>query len=215
MAESTPEATNLKAQYTAQVTADLERNAKEQEHVGAEIAALQEQLDALRHDQDLLANVRQALDGKGAAATPEGGSVAAAAATLPPQQTSAAPGARRQRKTATKSRKVTAAGNATAPSAVRAPTLGELIRNHLLQQPEPRSAAEVTTALAEAHTERNANGKVVRMALEGLVAKGHVHRTKQKKSVFYSVADGASAATTASDEPADATTARSAAESGA
>ncbi|WP_332880940.1 hypothetical protein [Streptomyces sp. NBC_00564] len=214
MAESTPEATNLKAQYTAQVTADLERNAKEQEHVGAEIAALHEQLDALRHDQALLVNMRQALGSEEAAAGPEADASDAVAMSVPPQQTSAVPGPRRQRKAAAKTRKPAAAGSATAPSAVKAPTLGELIRDHLVQQAEPRSAAEVTAALAEAHPERNTNGKVVRMALEGLVAKGHVHRTKQNKSVFYSVADAASAATTASDEPADVTTAGSAAKTG-
>ncbi|MEU6366459.1 hypothetical protein ABZ876_12090 [Streptomyces sp. NPDC046931] len=44
MSETTTVGTELTSQYAAQVTSDLERNAKEQQRISAEIAALQEQL---------------------------------------------------------------------------------------------------------------------------------------------------------------------------
>ncbi|WP_063818372.1 BlaI/MecI/CopY family transcriptional regulator [Streptomyces mirabilis] len=68
------------------------------------------------------------------------------------------------------------------------PTLVEVIRGHLEQQGEPRSAAEITAALTQAHPDRSVKTTVVRTTLEGLVAKSHAHRTKQGSSVFYTAA---------------------------
>ncbi|WP_406117706.1 hypothetical protein [Streptomyces sp. NBC_00989] len=65
------------------------------------------------------------------------------------------------------------------------PTLVELIRRHLTEQNEPRSAAEISTALSQAHPERGIKTKVVRVTLEGLVAKSQAQRTKQGAAVFY------------------------------
>ncbi|MFF5652092.1 hypothetical protein ACFY8N_27280 [Streptomyces collinus] len=65
------------------------------------------------------------------------------------------------------------------------PTLVELIRRHLAEQKEPRSAAEISTALGEAHPHRGIAAKVVRVTLEGLVAKSQAERSKQGRSVFY------------------------------
>ncbi|MGW2507130.1 hypothetical protein ACWCXL_39735 [Streptomyces sp. NPDC001588] len=77
-----------------------------------------------------------------------------------------------------------AAGKAeTAKAAL--PTLVELIRRHLSEQSEPRSAAEVTTALDQAHPERGIKTTVVRTTLENLVARTQAHRTKQGSSVYY------------------------------
>jgi hypothetical protein len=84
----------------------------------------------------------------------------------------------------------------TAPTAATKQTLVELIRGHLEQQSEPRSAAEITTALTQAHPDRSVKTTVVRTTLEGLVAKSHAHRTKQGSSVFYT--------TVAASEPAPA-----------
>src|SRR6266545_4379921 len=50
MPDTKPPTTELTSQYVAQVASDLERKAKEQERIGAEIDALQEQLRALQHD---------------------------------------------------------------------------------------------------------------------------------------------------------------------
>ena len=61
----------------------------------------------------------------------------------------------------------------------------ELVRAHLTEQSEPRSAAEVSTALDQAHPERGIKTTVVRSTLEGLVARKQAQRSKQGSSVFY------------------------------
>ncbi|AKZ59964.1 putative regulatory protein [Streptomyces ambofaciens ATCC 23877] len=90
------------------------------------------------------------------------------------------------------------AASATAPSASSAkqpaqPTLVELVRKHLTEQKEPRSAAEVTTALGEAHSGRTIKTTVVRTTLEGLVAKNLAQRTKQGTSVYYTATEASGA----------------------
>lgn len=65
------------------------------------------------------------------------------------------------------------------------PTLVELIRRHLAEQQEPRSAAEISAALGQARPGRTVSAKVVRITLEGLVAKSQAQRSKQGRSVFY------------------------------
>lgn len=253
MSEVESAATELKTQYAAQVSADLERNTKEQERIGAEVEALQEQLSALQHDQTLLAELQQALGGDKAAANAKRASVSAPSV---PRQATATAGGRKKATTAksaakpaatkatpkatTKSAAKSAVSKTTAsktavaksaaakpatakstasktatsktaapkteaksvaaePGAAKAvaakPTLVELIREHLGSQSEPRSSAEVATALAEAHPEREIKPKVVRTTVEGLVAKGQVQRSKQGSSVFYTTSKGASAET--------------------
>jgi hypothetical protein len=68
-------------------------------------------------------------------------------------------------------------------------TLVELVRRHLAEQREPRSAAEITTALGQAHPDRGIKNTVVRTTLEGLVARNHAQRTKQGTSVFYTATE--------------------------
>ncbi|MFF7594873.1 hypothetical protein [Streptomyces mirabilis] len=187
---SNSHSTELTSQYIAQVTGDLERNAKEQERVGAEIEALQEQLRALRHDHTVLVNMQDALGGPGS--TP--GAEAVAAPSVP-HQVSAEPKQSKGKKAAATGAKKTApkkpaakASSVKASTAAAKPTLVELIRGHLEKQTEPRSAAEITTALTQAHPDRSVKTTVVRTTLEGLVAKSHAHRTKQGSSVFYTTA---------------------------
>ncbi|EGG48304.1 regulatory protein [Streptomyces griseoaurantiacus M045] len=86
-----------------------------------------------------------------------------------------------------------AAAKASATSSV-SPTLVDLVREHLTGQSEPRSAAEITTALEQMHPERTVKTTVVRTTLEGLVAKNQAQRTKQGKSVYYTVPDTAAPA---------------------
>ncbi|NGO06700.1 hypothetical protein G5C60_03210 [Streptomyces sp. HC44] len=203
MTESTPTTTELTSQYMAQVASDLERNSKEQERIGAEIGALQEQLLALQHDHTVLVNMQQAL---GAGALVQPAPEDATAHPIPRQKATTEPGTGKQSrakkattaqgdKTAKKSApkkpaptkpaaKKPAADKAEATKAAQ-PTLVELIRRHLTQQSEPRSAAEIATALDQAHPDRRIKTTVVRTTLEGLVAKSHAHRTKQGSSVFY------------------------------
>ncbi|MEU4979958.1 hypothetical protein [Streptomyces sp. NPDC021969] len=76
-----------------------------------------------------------------------------------------------------------------AARATAQPTLVELVREHLVGQREPRSAAEVTTALSEAHAGRTVKTTVVRTTLEGLVAKNQAQRTKQGTSVYYTATE--------------------------
>ncbi|MGW1047366.1 BlaI/MecI/CopY family transcriptional regulator, partial [Streptomyces sp. NPDC002547] len=83
------------------------------------------------------------------------------------------------------------------------PTLVELVRYHLAEQGDPRSAAEVATALDTAHPERGIKTTVVRTTLENLVAKNQAQRTKQGRSVYYTASNAAEqTATPAQAEPA-------------
>ncbi|MFG3028336.1 hypothetical protein ACGFZJ_07270 [Streptomyces sp. NPDC048253] len=235
--------TELTSQYTAQVTADLERNTKEQERVGVEIAALQEQLASLQRDHAVLVNIQQAIDAVPVPDTtaPPSGNVPVPDTTAPPSGNVPVPAPRKKaapsgtgkrtrpskktqpsRQTAAQSAQSAdkAAGKSAGktagkPSAGKAevaqsaqPTLVDLVRRHLTEQSEPRSAAEIATALGQAHPERAIKTTVIRTTLEGLVAKTQAQRSKQGSSVFYTAADSSRSAATAQSEeqpaPADA-----------
>ncbi|MFE0440485.1 hypothetical protein ACFW2K_36825 [Streptomyces nigra] len=231
--------TELTSQYSAQVTADLERNRKEQDRIAGEIEVLQGQLAALRHDQAVLENIQRAIgapqepavtaEEPGTEAEPE--AVAAVPAPRAARRTKASGPAERTKPTrpakrakgkaaattnrkrngATKSTKSTAetgaeTAEAASSSTPSTPSLVELVRDHLAAHQEPRSAAEITSALAEQHPERGVKATVVRSTLEGLVARNQAHRSKQGRSVFYTVPDTAaepSAPTEAAPEQSD------------
>jgi hypothetical protein len=246
---STQAATELASQYSVQVTADLERNVKEQERISGEITDLQRQLAALQHDHALLVNMQQALGitAPAASSPAEVRPAAPGAVPVPAPRDSAAAGTagtggrKRSAKAGTSARRAAAskpasgrtsksspkpasasaspAGSASGPAAKAAgkpvsvkkaavkktvakkapvkkaavqaaqPTLVELVRGHLAGQQEPRSAAEVAAALAEAHTGRTIKTTVVRTTLEGLVARNQAQRTKQGTSVYYTAPD--------------------------
>ncbi|WP_328687723.1 hypothetical protein OHA74_54880 [Streptomyces phaeochromogenes] len=194
MSEVESTTTELKTQYAAQVTADLERNTKEQERIGTEVAELQEQLSALQHDHALLVNLQRTLGTESPAHTGPGAEESIKAAPSVPRQTPAEPnpGGRRKKTAAAKPKKAEAKspGSKASTPAAKPPTLVGLIHTHLSQQTEPRSAAEITTALVQAHPDRDIKATVVRTTVEGLVAKGRVHRTKQGSSVFYTAVEG-------------------------
>ncbi|MFI0999465.1 hypothetical protein ACIP10_30145 [Streptomyces galbus] len=82
------------------------------------------------------------------------------------------------------------------------PTLVDLVREHLAEQSEPRSAAEIAATLGRTHTDRAVKPTVVRTTLEGLVAKGQAQRTRQGRSVFYTTPD-APEQRTGQDRPAE------------
>ncbi|WP_432199121.1 hypothetical protein [Streptomyces sp. bgisy027] len=188
MPETANPATELTTQYLAQVTGDLERNTKEQERISAEIASLQEQLAAVQHDHTVLMNVQQALGLPQPPAQPTADTESATVPS-PRQKTPAPPGRKQKTRKATAPPKKTAAKKPQAKPADTAkpaqPTLVELIRRHLLELTDPRSAAEISAALHQAHPERQFADKVVRVTLENLVAKSQAERTKQGRSVFY------------------------------
>ncbi|MFF3468630.1 BlaI/MecI/CopY family transcriptional regulator [Streptomyces sp. NPDC002619] len=183
MSEVQPHTVGIKAQYAEQVTADLERNAKEQERLRTEVTALQEQLTALQEDQAVLLGVQKALAGDNPVPT------AVETAAVPgPRET---PTASRRKKGKHKDTAQQAAAKTPNTRAEAAqPTLVKLVNRHLAQESEPRSAAEITSALSQAHPERNVKTTVVRTTVENLVAKGLVERSKQGKSVFYAAAPG-------------------------
>jgi hypothetical protein len=186
--------TELTSQYITQVADDIERNGKEQERIGEEISALQERLLALQHDQTVLVTMQKAL---GAGLTKPGPDAVEVPSARRDRDTTEPSSGRRARvhKTTTapsghtpnRSDPMRSVVRGTATKAAR-PTLVELIRRHLTEQSEPRSAAEVSAALSQAHPDRRVTTNVVRTTLEGLVAKGHAHRTKQGSSVFYTSA---------------------------
>ncbi|MER6566117.1 hypothetical protein ABT288_07965 [Streptomyces sp. NPDC001093] len=221
MPEPTAPVTELTSQYVSQVTNDLEHNVKEQERITAEIAALQEQLTALQHDQTILVNMRQALGVATTVTTPapsEGAVVPAPRKkTTTVSETRRAPkkavpeqsGRRKQpaeKPAAAKPAKSSPTKPPAKPSAKKAtgqaaqPTLVELVRRHLAEQQEPRSAAEVTEALDKAHPDREIQTKVIRTTLENLVARNNAQRTKQGSSVFYTLATASESAAANSKE---------------
>ncbi|MBD0424544.1 hypothetical protein H0H10_36185 [Streptomyces sp. TRM S81-3] len=201
MSETTANTPGLTSQYTAQVAEDLERNSKEQERVSAEIAALQQQLSALQQDHSVLVNLQQALGLAPAPTEPEPQPEPAPVATVPaprkktgtksgaskPARTkkAAAPSVKPAAKKATakKSQSEAAAKKSTGTSAQ--PTLVDIVRAHLAEQSEPRSAAEVAAELGRQYPERAIKTTVVRNTLESLVAKEQAQRSKQGSSVFY------------------------------
>ncbi|MER5198080.1 hypothetical protein ACWD3J_32465 [Streptomyces sp. NPDC002755] len=204
-------ATELASQYTAQVTADLERNAKEQERVDAEITALQEQLASLQRNHTVLVSIQQAID-----SAPAPDITARPSDNVPvpaPRKKAAASAAsgttkRAQTKKASASKPTRPAEKTSAPKPADKPepsqtaqtTLVDLVRLHLTEQSEPRSAAEIATTLGQAHPERNIKTTVVRTTLEGLVAKTQAQRSKQGSSVFYTAADSTASATAVQSE---------------
>ncbi|MFF9242492.1 hypothetical protein ACF1AL_27020 [Streptomyces sp. NPDC014801] len=90
----------------------------------------------------------------------------------------------------------------TSPAAGGAPKLVELVRQHLTEQKEPRSAAEVAEALGQAHPQRSFKTTVVRTTLESLVARNHAQRTKQGSSVFYTAPEASQEANGSQAAPA-------------
>src|SRR5690242_9733207 len=161
----------LKSQYLAQIQADLERTAKEKERIAGELASLQQKLTNLEQDHALLVGVQEALAGSSSAAAQDPGPAPAPAeapepprAAVPrPRKPKAAPRApgKAARKPAAKD-----GDGAAAKASAAAPTLVELVVADLAGSSEPRSAAEVTTALAQAHPGRKIQSTVVRNALE-------------------------------------------------
>ncbi|MWA07803.1 BlaI/MecI/CopY family transcriptional regulator [Streptomyces sp. BA2] len=195
MSDVRPETAGVRARYAAQVAADLDTNRKEHERIGTEVAALQELLQALENDYALLLSMQQALGSPGAPAV----AVNTASAfkkdvPAPREGANGSRTARTKKATAAKAKntlkdKDNGKAAAKKPAETAAgPTLVQLIGNHLGRQNEPRSAAEITTALAQDHPDRTIKTTVVRTTVEGLVAKGRAQRTKQGSSVFYTAA---------------------------
>jgi hypothetical protein len=225
MPGTTTATTELASQYIAQVSSDLEANVKEQERITAEITSLQQQLASLQHDHGVLVSMQQALGITQATtvpATESTGTTGATGAAVPSPRRkkagTAAGGKQKARKSpaapaksaakqpaAKKTAPTKTAAKKTAAAKAAEPTLVELIRRHLAEQKEPRSAAEIAGSLGRAHPERDISAKVVRVTLEGLVAKSQAERSKQGRSVFYSAPADKAAATPETEAGPDST----------
>ncbi|MFH0518650.1 hypothetical protein ACHBTE_15930 [Streptomyces sp. M41] len=189
MTENPDQSTNLKPRYAARVAEDLERNTAEQERLAGEMAAIHEQLEALRQDHALLVRMQRALghtDATQGQSAPTGDTRASlprqAPASTGPSSKSKTGGAKKSavKKTTPRARAAMTTRDSSSP------TLRDLVVDHLSHNGEPLSALEVTGALATAHPERTVKVTVVRSTLEAMVAKGLVRRSKQGNSVFYS-----------------------------
>ncbi|MFE6895201.1 hypothetical protein [Streptomyces sp. NPDC057694] len=158
--------TELVTHYSSQFSTDLERNTQEQDKIRAEIEELKGRLQTLQHDHSVLATMRNALEsGIPLQQNPSPDADDSYDYGLPVGASGVA--RRKQYKT----------------------TLVALIRAYLAEQAEPCSAAEVATALSEAHPDRVIKTTVVRTTLEGLVARSSAQRLKQGHSVFYAGLD--------------------------
>ncbi|MFF7205490.1 hypothetical protein [Streptomyces sp. NPDC008141] len=198
------ETTTLKTAYADKVAADLAENTAQRERIRAEIEALQAQLATLEADHALLESMSAALGGTTAAvpAPRRGRKKTTAAATkrtaMPAKRSTAQ---QTEKGTAAPVQKATAASKSAAPAkesvaqAEKTKTastgggkgrgLTELIHDHLSAQSEPRTAREISEALAQTHPGRTINDNLVRTTTERLVARSRVHRVKQGATVHY------------------------------
>ncbi|MEU6847381.1 hypothetical protein ABZ930_36485 [Streptomyces sp. NPDC046716] len=186
MPDTSLEPTNdLQTHYASQVAADLER-------VGAEISALEQQLERLRRDHALLIGVQNAL-GDASANGPDAPSV--------PKQSRPGPAAPARRTKPARKKPAPKAPPKVRPARTAdktGPTVADLVRAQLSQ--EPRSTVEITDALTQTHPDHPLKNTVVRSTVENLVARGQAQRTKQGRNVFYT----ATAASGDTDAPATA-----------
>ncbi|MFJ3439032.1 hypothetical protein ACIPMU_36550 [Streptomyces cyaneofuscatus] len=175
-----PPTPSITADYAQRVTDDLSANRTEQERVRAELARLQEELVRLEESEQVLTKMQEVLG-----TTPK-----QTARKNKGSKTAAVPAARRSNgKTAAGKTGTNTGGKtskkAASPKKPGEPTWLELTTAHLTAQNEPKSAAEVSSALTEAHPERAVQVAVVRNTLEQGVAQGLFERSKQGRSVFY------------------------------
>ncbi|MFD7859777.1 hypothetical protein ACFV6B_36670 [Streptomyces microflavus] len=173
---TTPPIPSITADYAQRVTDDLSANRSEQERVRAELARLQEELVRLEESEQVLTKMQEVLriTPKKAAKKGQDGKATAVPAARP---SNGGAGAITGRNTSKK---------APSPKKPGEPTWLKLTTAHLTGQSEPKSAAEVSAALTEAHPERAVQVTVVRNTLEQGVAQGLLERSKQGRSVFYS-----------------------------
>ncbi|MFE5033196.1 hypothetical protein [Streptomyces sp. NPDC056683] len=173
--------TELASEYSARIARDLEINAQEQDRLATEIAALEEQLRAVRENRAVLERLQQALTPQAPASASASASASAPGsatadadtdAVVPHQRTEPAP----NRRTVPKQ----------GPAEPK-PSLVEAVHAYLAEQREPRSATDVAEAIRAAQPGRTIKTTVIRTTLENLVARNRVRRTKQGRAVFYTL----------------------------
>ncbi|MGW2836581.1 hypothetical protein ACWCWD_02120 [Streptomyces sp. NPDC001493] len=180
---SSQSAATLRSRYVEQAASDLEQNRRRQQELTEKIAMLKQEESLL---VDIL-NLAERYEGF-------------ADASRLPEQAQDEPAAARTKRASTASRR--SASGSTAPARTtpagttakadakgksRRPLLGELLTELLGAYEEPRHAKELRDELLEKYPDRNPTPQVVRNTLESLVAKGHIQRHKQQRSVMYTL----------------------------
>ncbi|MFE9859167.1 hypothetical protein [Streptomyces sp. NPDC005780] len=174
---------SITADYAQRVADDLSANRGEQERVRSELDRLQDELVRLEESEQVLTKMQDVLGGAPKQAAKQGKS----------RRTAAVPAARRSNAKAAAGKSGAAGGRKVPKKSASTKQPGEatwleLTTAYLGGQAEPKSAAEVSASLTEAHPERAVQVTVVRNALEQGVAQGLLERSKQGRSVFYSPA---------------------------
>jgi len=172
---------SVTADYAQRVADDLSANRGEQERVRSELDRLRDELVRLEESEQVLTKMQDVL----------GGAPKQTAKQAKSRKSAAVPAARRSNAKTAGGKPGAADGRKAAKKSASAKKPGEatwleLATAYLGGQGEPRSAAEVSDALTEAHPERTVQVTVVRNALEQGIAQGLLERTKQGRSVFYS-----------------------------
>jgi hypothetical protein len=154
-----------------QAASDLQENRRLQQE-------LTERIAVLKQEEALLADILKLAEGH------EG---SAGAALLPEQARDepVAPKAARAPARATSRRSASVKAGTKGKS--QQPLLGDVLTGLLGNHEEPRLAKELREELLEKHPDRDPTPQVVRNTLENLVARGHVQRHKQGRSVMYSL----------------------------
>ncbi|WP_406151429.1 hypothetical protein [Streptomyces sp. NBC_01012] len=203
MSENTP-TSGISADYAQRITDDLAANRGEQDRARAELTRLQDELIQLEEGEQVLVKMQEVLGGAGKPAVRKGKAGKAAASVPAARRAKGGNAAKKGSapKSQAKAEPQTSAGGTVkpkngktpAPRKTGEPTWRELITAYLADQREPKSAAEVATALSEANPQRATQVTVVRNTLEQGVAHGLLERSKQGRSVYYSPAPAAKAA---------------------
>ncbi|MEV5958006.1 hypothetical protein AB0M11_30285 [Streptomyces sp. NPDC051987] len=170
--------TELASEYSARIAQDLELNTEKQDRLAAEIAALEEQLRAVRENRVVLERLQQAL-------APQAGAPASASGPAEPAEAGDAVEAAvpHQRTEPVPNRRAAKPKN----RAETKQSLVEAVHAHLAQQSEPVSAADVAEAIRAGQPGRTIKTTVIRTTLENLVARNRARRSKQGRAVFYTL----------------------------
>ncbi|WP_181809489.1 BlaI/MecI/CopY family transcriptional regulator [Streptomyces shenzhenensis] len=198
MSESTD--TELASEYSARIAQDLELNAEKQDRLATEIAALEEQLRAVRENRVVLERLQQALTPQATATAPAHVPATASAsgtaepaeatdaveAAVPHPRTESAAKRRASAKPSPKQPKPSLKQPKPGLKETK-PSLVEAVHTYLAQQREPVSASDVAEAIRAAQPGRAIKTTVIRTTLENLVAKNRARRTRQGRAVSYTL----------------------------
>ncbi|WP_234542153.1 hypothetical protein [Streptomyces shenzhenensis] len=179
--------TELASEYSARIAQDLELNAEKQDRLATEIAALEEQLRAVRENRVVLERLQQALTPQ--ATAPASGSATASSSGTdgpagPAEATDAVAAAVPHQRTESAAKRRASAKPSPAQTK---PSLVEAVHTYLAQQREPVSVTDVAEAIRAAQPGRAIKTTVIRTTLENLVAKNRAWRTKQGRAVSYTL----------------------------